>query len=255
LFDTIVRPISRHLDGVTRLVFIPDATYEAVSFAALWERASNRFLVEQFKISAVPNVTALTSSAADVATQAAPPLIMGRDAAITASIAAAYASSQVVSGEQANRSTFLTQIPDSAIVHLAVPTRSNAHYPLLSRLILADDPGQPRSGEILGSEIAARAMTARLVVLDEIALAPAYQSAGSFALARAFLAAGVPAVLGTLPGADEDATRALIVGFHREMAGKASAAETLSRVQRNALQQNGGRLGAWTALVLYGSDR
>ena len=40
-------------------------------------------------------------------------------------------------------------------------------------------------------------------------------------LARAFLAAGVPAVLGTLPGADESATRDLMIGFHREMAAQA----------------------------------
>ena len=31
------------------------------------------------------------------------------------------------------------------------------------------------------------------------------------------MAAGVPAVLGTLPGADENATRDLMIGFHREM--------------------------------------
>jgi len=34
-----------------------------------------------------------------------------------------------------------------------------------------------------------------------------------------------------------------------------SAEQALSRVQRNAIEQNGRRLGAWSALVLYGSDR
>ena len=74
-------------------------------------------------------------------------------------------------------------------------------------------------------------------------------------MVRAFMAAGVPAVLGTLPGADETATRDLMIGFHREMSQGMSAEQALSTVQRNALQQNGRRLGAWTALVLYGSDR
>ena len=73
--------------------------------------------------------------------------------------------------------------------------------------------------------------------------------------ATAFLAAGVPAVLGTLPGADERESRELMVGFHRQMASQVTAAEALAQVQRNAIQQNGGRLGAWTALVIYGSDR
>ncbi len=74
-------------------------------------------------------------------------------------------------------------------------------------------------------------------------------------MARAFMAAGVPAVLGTLPGADESATRDLMIGFHREMSQGMSAEQALSTVQRNALQQNGRRLGAWSALVIYGSDR
>jgi CHAT domain-containing protein len=74
-------------------------------------------------------------------------------------------------------------------------------------------------------------------------------------LARAFMAAGVPAALGTLPGANENALRDLMIGFHREMLRNVSAEQALQSVQRNVIQQNGRRLGAWTALVLYGSDR
>jgi CHAT domain-containing protein len=108
----------------------------------------------------------------------------------------------------------------------------------------------------MSREIAVRAMTStRVVVLDEVRTQQSYRTAGTFDLATAFLAAGVPAVLGTVPGADESATRELMLGFHRELANQASPAEALSRVQRNALKQNGGRLGAWTALVIYGSDR
>jgi hypothetical protein len=68
------------------------------------------------------------------------------------------------------------------------------------------------------------------------------------------MAAGVPAVLGTLPGADEAAARDLMIGFHREMTANIPPGLALARVQRNAMQLNGGRLGAWCALVLYGSD-
>jgi Flp pilus assembly protein TadB len=46
-----------------------------------------------------------------------------------------------------------------------------------------------------------------------------------------------------------------LIGFHREIAAGLSPVQALQRVQRNAIQQNGGRLGAWCALVLYGSDR
>jgi CHAT domain-containing protein len=69
------------------------------------------------------------------------------------------------------------------------------------------------------------------------------------------MTAGVSAVVGSLPGADETATRDLLIGFHREMSKGVSAEQALSQVQRNAIKQNGRRLGAWTALVIYGSDR
>ena len=95
----------------------------------------------------------------------------------------------------------------------------------------------------------------RLVVLDEAETNTSLRGEGTLKLARAFIAAGVPAVLGTLPGADENATRDLMIAFHREMALDIPPGEALARVQRNALKQNGGRLGAWTALEIYGSDR
>jgi hypothetical protein len=47
----------------------------------------------------------------------------------------------------------------------------------------------------------------------------------------------------------------MLVGFHRELAAGASAEQALTNYQRKVLHGNGGRLGAWSALVRYGSDR
>ena len=92
-------------------------------------------------------------------------------------------------------------------------------------------------------------------MLDEIDADQTNRGEGTLSLARAFMAAGVPAVVGTLPGANEDATRDLMIGFHREMSTGITAEQALQRIQRSAIQQNGRRLGAWSALVIYGSDR
>ena len=124
------------------------------------------------------------------------------------------------------------------------------------QLLLADEPGRPHSGAVLGTDIASRSLTrTNVVVIDEVEAANTDRGEGTLSLARAFIAAGVPAVLGTLAGADETATRDLMIAFHREMSKGVSPEEALSTVQRNALQKNGRRIGAWTALVLYGSDR
>ena len=141
-------------------------------------------------------------------------------------------------------------------MHLAAETSASETHPLLSRILLADEPGRRYSGAVVGKDIAARPMPhTRLVVLDEVKANYTNRGDGTLTLVRAFMAAGVPAVLGTLAGTDEVSARDLMIGFHREMTTGIPAEQALSTVQRNAMQQNGGRLGAWTALVLYGSDR
>ena len=171
-------------------------------------------------------------------------------------VAAAYRISQCAPDLNATPRRFFADAAGRRIVHVGARTAANASFPLLSRLVVADEPGLRHSGAILGSDIAQRTLpNTGLVVIDEAGGQSSNRGEGTSSLARAFLAAGVPAVVGTLPGADEDAARDLMIGFHRELANGVSAEQALSRVQRNAIEQNGRRLGAWSALVLYGSDR
>ena len=166
------------------------------------------------------------------------------------------ATACVRAGTDATPRQFFADAAGRRIVHIGARTAANANFPLLSRLVVADEPGLRHSGAILGSEIAQRTLpNTGLVVIDEAGGASSNRGEGTSSLARAFMAAGVPAVVGTLPGADEGAARDLMIGFHRELANGVSAEQALSRVQRNAIEQNGRRLGAWSALVLYGSDR
>ena len=140
-------------------------------------------------------------------------------------------------------------------MHVAAKTAANASYPFFSRLLVTDEPLKRHSGTILGVDIAQHPLPQTgLVIIDETAAAT-IRGDGTLGLTRAFMTAGVPAVLGTLPGADQSAARDLMIGFHREMAKGVSAERALTTVQRKAIQENGRRLGAWSALVLYGSDR
>lgn len=264
LYNEIVRPVAGHLRGVSRLVIVPDATYENTAFSAFWDASRRRFLVEDVvTLTVSPSVTALAGDAGErrMASRSAAPLILGGFAAnadVSArAVAAVYPVSDLVTGSAATRTRFLADAPRRSVVHLAARTSENTAYPLLSQLLLADEPGRRHSGAVLGREIAAQPMRyTSLVVLDEVETSSTNRGDGTLSLARAFMAAGVPAVLGTLPGADETATRDLMVGFHRLLAaGNVAPAEALAQLQRNVLHSNGRRLGAWCALVLYGSDR
>ena len=258
LFDELLRPAARRLTGVSRMVFVPDATFESASFAGLWDRSKNEFLAERAALSLASTVSTVAAASSAPAVQTGDPLVLGGPAAgeEALAVAAVYARAEVLTGAAATRASFLARSAGRPVVHLTAEVSANGAYPLLSRVLLADEPGQRHSGAMLGREIAAHAMPAtKLVVLDQSGANGSNRETGSIELSRAFISAGVPAVLGTLAGADGPATRQLMVAFHQQMSKGVSAETALSTLQRNVLQSNGRRLGAWSALVLYGSDR
>jgi CHAT domain-containing protein len=262
LYNEILRPVTRQLAGVSRLIVVPDTTYEAAAFGALWDSTTRRFLIENLTLNLAPSANAFVAARhIDRVTAEGTPLVFGGTslAAIreAQAIGSAYPSASVVAGTDATRSRFFSDLSaPRRIVHIAVPVAASTSNPLLSRALVADEPGRRHSGTILGSDIANSTLSqTRLVVIDEVERDSAFRGEGTLSLARAFMAAGVPAAVGTLPGADENATRDLMIGFHREMSKGMSAEQALHTVQRNAIEQNGRRLGAWSALVIYGSDR
>lgn len=260
LFNEIVRPVKSALEGVTRIVVVPDSTYESAAFAALWDPARREFLVENVSVTLAPTVSAYavrTQQRFD--SEPTDPLILsGPDAEArdrATAVTSAYRSSELITAPTGPR--FLSALERRpVVVHLSARVSPNAAFPLLSRVMFSDEPGQRYSGSVQGREIASRALAeTRVVVIDNVESQAGGNISGSLSMARAFIAAGVPAVLGTLPGADEDATRGLMVSFHREMSTGISAEQALSTLQRNVLHSNGRRIGAWSALVLYSSDR
>lgn len=262
LFTQILRPLARQLVGVTRLAIVPDAVYQDASFAALWDASKGRFLAEQVVVttaSSIGGAAARRAGPRSTPDQTDSLIFSGPEASAATgalAVAAAYDRPAVLTGPSATRSRFIAEAPSRSIIHVSAETQPNQAYPLLSRLMLSDEPGHRYSGALLGRDLVARAMPrTRLVVIDNVTANPSLSSEGSLGVARAFSAAGVPAVVGTLPGANEAATRELMVGFHRLMSTGIPAEEALNTLQRKVLQSNGRRLGAWSALVLYGSDR
>ena len=221
LYNELVRPVASQLRGASRIIVVPDSTYQDAAFAGLWDNAraavfSSRTQRSISRRRLMPYVRAASRASSPVNR----PLILGGPSAVADSdaraVAALYPASSVITGASATPRRFLADAPAHSTVHLATHTAANESFPLLSRILLADEVGQRHSGTVLGSEIAARKMSqTNLVVIDEVETTPTARGEGTLSLARAFLAAGVPAVLGTLPGAADAATRDLMIGFHR----------------------------------------
>ncbi len=262
LYREILRPLARELAGVTRLAVVPDAVFQDASFAALWDSSKGRFLAEEVVVTTATSIGGAAERRAGPRRVPEPTdsLIFGGPGAVASgealAVAATYRQAAVLTGPSATRSRFIAEALSRSIIHVSAQTHPNEAYPLLSRVMLSDEPGRRYSGALLGRDLAAQSMPrTRLVVIDHVTADQSLTGEGSLGVARGFVAAGVPAVVGTLPGADETATRQLMVGFHRLMSTGIPADDALNTLQRNVLQSNGRRLGAWCALVLYGSDR
>jgi CHAT domain-containing protein len=240
LFNEFVRPFGDRLKSVSHVAFVPDAPYYSVSFAALWDRTRDRFVIEDRSVSVLSDVGALANVAAPASAPSGSAFV---DLALPSTADAAFA--------------VWSSAPERAVVRVAVPVRANGEYPGLSSVTFADAPGRRYSGLVLTREIAERDLSRLGVVIlsDCKSERDPGEGQGTLGAAAAFLAAGVPSVVATLWPIGENERLELFAGLDRELRRHNSAAAALRGLQRDVLRQNGGRLGAWTGLVSYGVGR
>src|SRR4029077_11387211 len=82
---------------------------------------------------------------------------------------------------------------------------------------------------------------------------PVSASEGALSLAYSFLAAGVPAVLGTLQVVEDESTARLSVRFHQELLRGADALSALRTAQREEIAAHGPRSNwTWASFQVYG---
>jgi CHAT domain-containing protein len=129
--------------------------------------------------------------------------------------------------------------------------------PLLSRLVFAPgrdgDPGILYAREIYRL----RLEETRLVVLAACDTAgPVPNSAGVASLARAFLAAGVPAVVASLWSVDDRATAKLFQSYYRTLRGGADPVTALRDAQLALLRSTGPERSpvVWGAFEVFGGS-
>jgi CHAT domain-containing protein/tetratricopeptide (TPR) repeat protein len=170
--------------------------------------------------------------------------------------ASVYRDAQAFVGNDATESRLLQVLETVDVLHFAGHAISNAEYPSRSRILTAADGDG--DGDVLPQEIAGRLQTrTRLVVLSACSTAagaPAFGE-GVLSLARPFLSAGVPQVVGTLWDIEDRAGRALMPRFHHWYSQGVGAAEALRRAQVELLESRDPverDPRTWAAFVLVG---
>jgi CHAT domain-containing protein len=275
LYDLLVRPLPTLAPGES-VVFVPDGSLHSVPFAALRDRASGRYLVEEHAVGVAPSATAFAhclrrDGAID---RAAEPdaLIVSQptfdrtlfsqlaDLPGTAreaeGVARLYPRHEILGGPAATKAAVLAALGRHAVIELAGHSLVNPEFPLLSRLALA--PGAGDSGSLYAHELyGLRLPRTRLVVLSSCSSGAGdpTPSEGVLSLARPFLAAGVPAVVASLWEVEDEPTARLLTAFHRHLRGGESALAALRSAQRELLADPDPALRSpayWAAFELFG---
>jgi len=256
------------------LIVIPDRWLHFVPFVALRDPATGRFLVRDHAVTYAPSATLLLSNLARPQqrfSHESKVLAVGNPAfdrqafhlpdlpaadGEARRIASLYADQSPLIGRDATDNALERMAPAYDILHFAGHAVVGRNAPQLSHLVLA---AEGRSdGAVFSTEIAKwKLARTRLVILSGCNTADGKLSAteGASSLARAFFAAGVPAVVASLWAIEDDDTADFFIAFHRRLVQGEPAAVALRETQIKWLGD--GRSPArpvrsWAAFQLFG---
>lgn len=259
LYDELVRPVERVVARAGMLVVVPDPSLAGVPFAALFDSAAKKYLVEKVPVAIASRASSLQAAprggAASIVGIALPApegsaALPDAERELT-DIAALYRRAATIPADRATWSALAGAAASADVVHIAGHTERQQGEE--GQALLFAGPGGGAAERVSWKSIvAAPALHARVIVLAACETLRPARSADVRALSLgAAFAAGGADVIGTLtPIPDRDA-RALFRGMHRELAGGARPAAALRTVQLEAIrnQANGGAR-AWRALAV-----
>ena len=272
LYTLLLEPAARAIEGSSVVVVVRDGALQQLPFATLRDPQSSRYLIEDHALLVSPSasffVDALATSTASTRAPIESALMIGNPAAegvrplpgaeAEADAAAAlYRRHEVMTGRGATKGRFLAAAPAFEVIHFGGHALVNPEFPLLSRLVFADEH---RTGQSLyAHELAKlRFPRTRVVVLAACSTAAGVVSRGEgvVSVARPFLAGGVPVVIASQWDVDDRATEQLTLVFHRELAKSGDPTRALRAAQLAMLRSGDAVLALpenWAAFVAIGT--
>jgi CHAT domain-containing protein len=276
LSAALIGPFRQQISEAAHLVVIPDGPIASLPFAALPLPAHHGSLIDTVTITIAPSISVLDVTSARLTEltaqvprsgafigdpaidRAAYPALSRLPSARSEIVESArlYPIARVFLGSEATGSALSNAIGTADVVHFAGHAVANPEFPFRATLTVAPEPGRP--GFLHPTDLAGlSAGRTRLVILSACSTASASTTfgEGALSLARPFLAAGVPDVLGTLWDLDDDAAAALVPRFHRWLRAGVAPSEALRRAQLELKSGDDPRLRhprAWRGFVIIG---
>lgn len=272
LHDELLSPFAAEIAGASSLVIVTDETLAPIPFAALADRATGRFVIEDHAISHAPTVGTWIVRHAEAHGRNRGRAVVAGDPALdterfpslprlvaargeVAAIARLYGDGEPLLGEHVTRERLLASMPEADVIHIAAHAVVNGRD--VSRSVIPLTPDAHDAG-LLSVQDVTRLRLQRSPVVVLAGCRTAVESAGhgsttSFALA--FLAAGSRAVAATLWNVDDEDARDFSVAFHKDLGAGIAPSGALRRTQLALMQSKGrNRLHAWAGFQIYGYE-
>ena len=272
LYRLLIEPVVAALPKSAGVVLVPDGPLQQLAFATLRHPSTRKYLIEDHALLVSPSASFFVDArAAAAGRDKAPPssaLLVGNPTAggaralpgaenevIMAS--RLYPRHEVLLARHATKNRFLELAPLFDVVHFGGHALVNPEYPLLSRLVFADEAKGEQS--LFAHEIArVRFPRTRVVVLAACSTAAGAISRGEgvVSVARPFLGGGVPLVIASQWDVDDRATEQLTFNFHRELQNLGDPVRALQAAQVAMLRSSDSTSSLphnWGAFVAVGS--
>lgn len=261
LWRSLLGPVAGKIDQAKRLVLVPDRFLHAVPFPALVDARTSEYLIQRHELVLSPRGSFGELAARPL--RLSPALIIGdpsnpsaqeprlqHAAAEARKIARLYGTEPLL-GTSATRDALLAKAPRSELIHYAGHAR-DSNDTNGSQLILA---GADKEEILDASEIAHLPLhNTSLVVLAACGTLSGdpERVEGMPSLARAFLAAGVPTVVGTLWDVPDDSTASFFLDFHKRLNAGVHPVAALREAQLAQLQSANQEKMTWATIAIIG---
>jgi CHAT domain-containing protein len=276
VYRALIGHIRDRVTSKRNLIVVGDASLQQLPFAALYDPATRRFLVEDHPIVTAPSAAVYVLSSRRQAPTSAPPLTAAVFAnplphappfesvdALPASedeariVARGYATAFLALRSDATVSRFAAMAPRYDVVHFAGHAVRRATESWRSALLFASSDRD--DGTLTVEQVTHLSFPrTRIVILAACSTLRAQRGGveGVPSLARAFLVAGVPSVIGTLSDVDDFEAATLLSLLHTQIRHGFAPADALRMAQLAVLHGDDPALrhpGYWAAFALLGS--
>ncbi|MBN8716874.1 MAG: CHAT domain-containing protein [Xanthomonadales bacterium] len=230
-----------------RLVIVPHGPLHYLPFQAL--RLDGQYLIERNPISIAPSISIAARLAQRTPTASARLLAFGNPAINpdvadplpgaereVQALARQFPGARLYFREQANKDNFLKDAPSSPLVHVAAHAMADTLDPLHSKVLLADENGQPNyleAKDVMGMKLGGVAMVA--LSACESGLGRVENGDEVLGFTRSFLSAGTSTLLASLWPVSDAATEQLMTTLYADLAQGEPVQDAMRDAQRAVL--------------------